>query len=304
MQNPCQDQEFKNLQLPDESSERNKEVLRLMARLESKQNDLKRIEEKIVIADLNPEQRLEEEFSRVKQRNLLKQKDLLYDIESIKERIEINTSRYHDLFKNQDYNIDCNENFNEIFRKQRKEYLLFKEDLDNKYNFRYDDLDRTLDKYDVEFEVDRIDNEFELEKIRLLEFRLQELKLWEGRELDDITEKQRAKEQEEIELALYQCGEEAEFKKREEIEQKNLLQKIRAKKNIKEEREEDISTRYISKSVRREVWRRDRGRCVECGSRVNLEYDHIIPFSKGGSNTGRNIQLLCQDCNRKKYNNL
>ena len=293
MPNSCQDQEFKNLQLPDESNERNKEVLRLMARLESKQNVLKHIEEKINNAD-----------QKTKRKLGVRQQNLLYDIERIKERIEINTSRYHGLFGEQDYHIDSNENINNIFRKQRKEYLLFNDDFDNKYNFRYDDLDRTLDKYDIEFEVDRIDNEFELEKIRLLEFRLQELKLWEGRELDDITEKQRAKEQEEIELALYQCGEEAEFKKQEEIEQKNLLQKIRAKKNIKEEREEDISTRYISKSVRREVWRRDRGRCVECGSRVNLEYDHIIPFSKGGSNTGRNIQLLCQDCNRKKYDNI
>lgn len=293
MQNSCQDQEFKNLQLPDESNERNKEVLRLMARLESKQNVLKHIEEKINNAD-----------QKTKRKFGVRQRDLLYDIERIKERIEINTSRYHGLFREQDYHIDCNENINNIFRKQREEYLLFNDDFDNKYNFRYDDLDRTLDKYDIEFEVDRIDNEFELEKIRLLEFRLQELKLWEGRELDDITEKQRAKEQEEIELALYQCEEEAEFKKQEEIEKKNLLQKIRAKKNIAEEREEDISTRYISKSVRREVWRRDRGRCVECGSRVNLEYDHIIPFSKGGSNTGRNIQLLCQDCNRKKYDNI
>ena len=293
MPNSCQDHEFKNLQLPDESNERNKEVLRLMAKLESKQNVLKHIEEKINNAD-----------QKTKRKLGVRQQNLLYDIERIKERIEINTSRYHGLFGEQDYHIDSNENINNIFRKQRKEYLLFNDDFDNKYNFRYDDLDRTLDKYDIEFEVDRIDNEFELEKIRLLEFRLQELKLWEGRELDDITEKQRAKEQEEIELALYQCGEEAEFKKQEEIEQKNLLQKIRAKKNIKEEREEDISTRYISKSVRREVWRRDRGRCVECGSRVNLEYDHIIPFSKGGSNTGRNIQLLCQDCNRKKYDNI
>lgn len=62
--------------------------------------------------------------------------------------------------------------------------------------------------------------------------------------------------------------------------------------------------RYISPEVRREVWRRDRGRCVQCGSRLNLEFDHIIPVSKGGSNTSRNIQLLCENCNREKYNNI
>ncbi|MBF0103144.1 MAG: HNH endonuclease, partial [Desulfobacterales bacterium] len=37
-----------------------------------------------------------------------------------------------------------------------------------------------------------------------------------------------------------------------------------------------------------------------CGSRENLEYDHIIPVSKGGSNTARNIELLCEKCNREK----
>ena len=58
----------------------------------------------------------------------------------------------------------------------------------------------------------------------------------------------------------------------------------------------------IPAEVRREVWRRDGGACVKCGSRVNLEYDHIVPVSKGGSNTARNIELLCQDCNRAKSN--
>jgi hypothetical protein len=55
----------------------------------------------------------------------------------------------------------------------------------------------------------------------------------------------------------------------------------------------------IPEAVRIEVWRRDGGTC-RCGSRRRLEYDHIIPLSKGGSNTARNIELLCEACNRKK----
>ena len=57
---------------------------------------------------------------------------------------------------------------------------------------------------------------------------------------------------------------------------------------------------YIPSDVKIFVWRRDEGRCVECNSREHLEYDHIIPIAKGGSNTARNLQLLCERCNRKK----
>ena len=56
----------------------------------------------------------------------------------------------------------------------------------------------------------------------------------------------------------------------------------------------------IPDDVRMFVWRRDEGRCVRCGSDHRLEYDHIIPIAQGGSNTERNIQLLCETCNRAK----
>lgn len=56
----------------------------------------------------------------------------------------------------------------------------------------------------------------------------------------------------------------------------------------------------ISETVRMFVWQRDGGRCTQCGSQQRLEFDHVIPIAKGGSNTERNIQLLCEVCNRSK----
>jgi hypothetical protein len=58
--------------------------------------------------------------------------------------------------------------------------------------------------------------------------------------------------------------------------------------------------RAIPERVRHEVWRRDEACCVDCGSHERLEFDHIIPISKGGSNTARNIELRCEICNGRK----
>ncbi|MDA9361443.1 hypothetical protein N9R08_03025, partial [Flavobacteriaceae bacterium] len=46
-------------------------------------------------------------------------------------------------------------------------------------------------------------------------------------------------------------------------------------------------SRRISQDVKDKVWRRDEGKCVECSSNENLEFDHIIPHSKGGANIYR-----------------
>lgn len=64
--------------------------------------------------------------------------------------------------------------------------------------------------------------------------------------------------------------------------------------------EPEINREPIPEDVRFVVWRRDQGKCVKCGRNEKLEYDHMIPVSKGGSNTERNIQLLCEKCNREK----
>ncbi|MCF8098546.1 MAG: HNH endonuclease [Desulfarculaceae bacterium] len=59
--------------------------------------------------------------------------------------------------------------------------------------------------------------------------------------------------------------------------------------------------RLIPSSVKLEVWKRDQGRCVKCGSEKNLHFDHVIPYSRGGSSlVADNIQLLCAKHNLSK----
>ncbi len=60
-------------------------------------------------------------------------------------------------------------------------------------------------------------------------------------------------------------------------------------------------TRLIPSIVKKEVWKRDEGKCVLCGSKENLHFDHDLPFSRGGTSlTAKNVRLLCLKHNLEK----
>ena len=56
----------------------------------------------------------------------------------------------------------------------------------------------------------------------------------------------------------------------------------------------------VSRDIRRAVWERDGGACVQCGDAFELQFDHIIPVALGGATTPENLQVLCGPCNRAK----
>lgn len=60
----------------------------------------------------------------------------------------------------------------------------------------------------------------------------------------------------------------------------------------------------IPVEVRRAVFERDGGRCVECDAAFDLQYDHVIPLALGGANSEQNLQLLCGECNRRKADSI
>ena len=57
---------------------------------------------------------------------------------------------------------------------------------------------------------------------------------------------------------------------------------------------------HVPEEVRRQVFRRDGGRCAACGGEELLQFDHVIPVALGGASTAENLQLLCAPCNRDK----
>jgi len=67
------------------------------------------------------------------------------------------------------------------------------------------------------------------------------------------------------------------------------------------------SGRSISREVMLKVVRRDGQICQRCHEPVpddEVEFDHVIPFSKGGASAVENLRLVHRDCNRQKSDSL
>jgi 5-methylcytosine-specific restriction endonuclease McrA len=52
--------------------------------------------------------------------------------------------------------------------------------------------------------------------------------------------------------------------------------------------------------IRSIIFERDGQVCTYCGSNKLLEGDHIVPLSRGGSNTFGNLATACRPCNQSK----
>lgn len=72
--------------------------------------------------------------------------------------------------------------------------------------------------------------------------------------------------------------------------------------------EDETIVRTISGKTRLDVFERDDYKCQMCGRTVDdgikLHIDHIVPFSKGGSNDMSNLQVLCHECNLAKHDRM
>ena len=89
-------------------------------------------------------------------------------------------------------------------------------------------------------------------------------------------------------------------KRRQEQEEaiKSFLELMRGGENRLERH-----SRSIPQPVKIAVVTRDGGKCRRCGSSQDLQYDRIVPNSRGGSSTDvNNIQLLCGKCSNLKSN--
>jgi 5-methylcytosine-specific restriction endonuclease McrA len=104
-----------------------------------------------------------------------------------------------------------------------------------------------------------------------------------------------------VDAEIVSDGKRDVFKFKLHVTDKTLFEKQTEVKNVSALEH----NRMILTVVKLEVWKRDKGRCRTCGSIDNLHFDHILPYSLGGTSLkAENIQLLCARHNLNKSNKI
>lgn len=209
------------------------------------------------------------EISEEKITNILK-KHKIKSLEDIKEELLDVIIAYINITLN-DHKLSQNELFN--VRYLKKLFNIIEGDF---YTFRYPEIEETLLKelrhiYRDDDRIDKVESIFKVELQELFDLGYDQFLEFANKE--DL-------------VALYRHA--------------DILDLDTVIFISEDSDRNDTPSRYIPPKVKDQIWNRDGGKCVKCRSNKNIEYDHIIPLSKGGSNTYRNIQLLCESCNRRK----
>ena len=84
-------------------------------------------------------------------------------------------------------------------------------------------------------------------------------------------------------------------------EYQKLIDKISRLRQISKNRQQ-ITRKQISDNILAFVLLRDLSKCVLCGDDRNLQFDHILPVSRGGNNEPENLRILCRQCNLSRGN--
>lgn len=79
-----------------------------------------------------------------------------------------------------------------------------------------------------------------------------------------------------------------------------ILYEIQRFFEYKPEEQYKTKRKLISNKIKKQVFERDKYRCLKCGTHKDLSIDHIIPIIKDGDNNVENLQTLCVSCNSSK----
>ena len=103
------------------------------------------------------------------------------------------------------------------------------------------------------------------------------------------------------EIATYKQAHKAESAARQRVYKKAHPDKIADDWALRRARKRGATVERVERAV---VYERDKGRCHLCDKKVpkkGWHLDHIVPLSRGGEHSYRNVAVSCPRCNLSKY---